>query len=178
MSNYRWITVILLQAGYADVGQAIYCIYQREDGQSDHTYCTDECCDGEQNSYANTCCRYMHEKEVYIGAGITCLFVVSIFILCLVYVFCKKKLLKHVRQSANRHHNSGVTASNPSRSTVLPTVSLHVEPPVPPPYEVKPPPYYPTLPSYTGSIDSGQQLGSALPDEPPPPYTLHHTRAE
>lgn len=195
MVETTWIGFLIVIQGCFEVGQTIYCSYETDDGFLDLRYCPEECCEGEQKSYKDACCRIKYDSNIVVACGVIGLIVLSIFVMCFMYIACKRQLLKNARRSSARHYNTRICHSSRStrRNVVLPTVSAQIEPVNPPPYKVDPPPYYTTLPSCIGQEESSVPLqGTVLsdpartgadnlqaqkdfvaPSEPPPAYTVH-----
>lgn len=146
---------------------AATCSYISSNGLKRYTFCMQKCCEKNERSYSSVCCPYADDKEVYMGAGMATLIVMSVFAICFTYVCCKNRM-RRARQSAGLGRHRQRSRSREERNQdVIPAVSLHVEPIQPPAYDALPPPYY-TLEA--GTSNKKEELPHSE-FGPPPAYT-------
>ncbi|XP_060604912.1 uncharacterized protein LOC132757607 [Ruditapes philippinarum] len=160
--EWSFVVLIILEE-FVGIVAGTTCSYISSTGVRKYTFCMQKCCERGNKSYSNVCCTYDGENQVYLGAGMATLIVISVFVICFVYVCCKNRIQRlHTRV---RTRSQSGTPNQPE--TTIPTVSLQVEPLQPPAYEALPPPYYSVAP---GTSDKKYEF-SSLHNEPPPAYT-------
>ncbi|KAL4223579.1 hypothetical protein ACF0H5_017049 [Mactra antiquata] len=175
MSLKNWIFFkLVLTFEFIQYVSAVYCRYQASNGDIEHLFCLQKCCDAaERYSKGSICCSHQKNHEIFIGAGMATLIVVTIFALCFLYICCKQKILRQSQQYNERHQNTRIRRSRRTTSTsntaVIPTVSSQIEPVLPPPYDALPPPYT----QLVKESDSKTEAEKYLSLGPPPAYSLH-----
>ncbi|XP_045173418.2 uncharacterized protein LOC123534980 [Mercenaria mercenaria] len=162
-----FISALIYLLDHATEAQGVLCHFETSNGFLQKKYCKEACCEGPDIRYSSVCCYHKRESSVYIGTGMAALVGLVIIILCATYLCCKRSILQRSRVFNSRQRNTRLQRTPQVRENSVSTVSSQVQPPVPPPYETLPPPYF----SVQQGTSQKKEDKSTFPDEPPPAYS-------